>query len=196
MTTSKQTSTQIASGPGMGQLSGQGPSRIENQYQSDIANPNRLVPQASSYLGNVLGGQYLNPQTNPHWNDLVSAIGDPIRAGVSAQFSRAGRGTSASASGLAGTMTEALAKGIAPAAFSHYGQERGFQQQAAGLAGPLDAAGSLPLEQYLERMRSLATLGQKGTQTTTGSPLQTIAGLGLTAAGMFGSGGFNLFGGK
>ena len=40
-------------------------------------------------------------------------------------------------------------------------------------------------------MRGLATLGQKGTTTATASPLQTIAGLGLTAAGMGGSGGLS-----
>jgi hypothetical protein len=195
---SKQKSTMTASGPGFGQLSAEGPGRIEDQYQSDISNPNRLVPQATSYAGDVLSGQYLNPASNPHLGNLTNSIWESVAPQVSSVFSRAGRGTSANNSGLAGALTRGFTSAMAQPLFAQYGQERGFQQQAAGMAAPLDAAGSLPLEQYLERMKGLATLGQTGTQTTSGSPLQTIAGLGLTAAGMFGSGGFGnyLFGGK
>jgi hypothetical protein len=49
----------------------------------------------------------------------------------------------------------------------------------------IDAAAGLPLEQYLERMRSLATLGQQGTQTQSPSTLQIIAGLGSMGLGAF-----------
>lgn len=188
MSTSRQTSSQTAAGPGFGQLSGAGPARVENQYQTDMANPNRLVPQASGYVGNVLGGQYLNPATNPHLGNLTNAIWEGVAPNVTSVFSRAGRGTSASDSGLGGALTRGFTSALAPHLFNQYNTERGLQQQAAGLAGPLDAANSLPLEQYLERMRSLSTLGQTGAQTSTASPLQTIAGLGLTAAGMFGTG--------
>ena len=188
MTTSRQTTSQTASGPGFSQLSGAGPGRVEDQYRSDTANPSRLVPQATGYLGNVLGGQYLNPASNPHLGDLTRSIQESVFPAVTSVFGRGGRGNSANDSGLAGALTRGLTSAWAPHMFNQYNTERGLQHQAAGLAGPMDAAASLPLEQYLERMRGLSTLGQTGEQTMTASPLQTIAGLGLTAAGMFGSG--------
>jgi hypothetical protein len=177
----------MASGPGMSALSAEGPGRIEQQYQSDMSDPNRLVPQASSYLGGVLRGDYLNPSSNPHLGALSSSIWEQVAPNVSSVFSRAGRGTSASDSGLAGALTRGFTSAMAQPLFAQYNQERGLQQQAAGLSAPLDAASSLPLEQYLERMRSLATLGQQGTSTTTASPstLQILAGLGSMGAGMF-----------
>ena len=191
MTTSKQTTNQTAAGPGFGQLSSAGPSRIENQYQSDIANPNRLVPQAQSYLGSALSGQFLNPATNPHLGALTESLRTSVFPAVNAQFSRGGRTGS---DAHAGTLTSAFTSALAPHLFNQYNAERGFQQASAGMAGPMDAASSLPLEQYLERMRNLSMMAQKGTQTATPSPLQTIAGIGLTAAGMFGGGpaGFGL----
>lgn len=188
MTQSKQTSSQMAAGPGMSQLTAQGPQRVEDQYRSDIANPNRLVPQAQGHTSRVLSGEFLNPASNPHLGALTDFIRSAVFPAVSSVFSRAGRGTSASASGLGGALSSGFTSALAPHLFGQYGQERGFQEAAAGRAPALDATSGLPLEQYLERMRSLATLGQKGTQTATPSPLQTIAGLGLTAASMFGSG--------
>jgi hypothetical protein len=172
----------------MGALSDTGPGRIEQQYQADMNSPNRLAPQASSYLSRVLGGQFLDPNTNPHLGALQSSIWESVAPNVTSIFSRAGRGTSASDSGLAGALTRGFTSAMAAPLFAQYGQERGMQQQAAGMAGSVDATASLPLEQYLERMRSLATLGQQGTTTSSPSPLQTIAGIGLTAAGMFGGG--------
>ena len=183
VTTSRQTSNTTASGPGFSQLSGAGPGRIEDQYTSDNANPNRLVPQAQGYLSNALSGQYLNPATNPHLGALSDSIRSSVFPAVNAQFGRGGRTGS---DAHAGTLTGAFTNALAPHLFNQYNTERGFQHSAAGMAGPLDAAGSLPLEQYLERMRSMATLGQKSTQTA--SPRQTIGGIGLTAAGMFGGG--------
>lgn len=177
----------MASGPGMDALSEAGPGRIEQQYQTDMANPNRLVPQAQSYMGGVLRGDYLNPASNPHLGALSNSIWEQVAPNVSSVFSRAGRGTSASDSGLAGALTRGFTSAMAAPLFGQYNAERGMQQQAAGMSAPLDAASSLPLEQYLERMRNLATLGQEGTQTTTASPstLQIIAGLGSMGAGMF-----------
>jgi hypothetical protein len=172
----------------MGALSETGPGRIEQQYQADMNSPNRLAPQASSYLSRVLGGQFLDPSTNPHLGALQSSIWESVAPNVTSIFSRAGRGTSASDSGLAGALTRGFTSAMAAPLFAQYGQERGMQQQAAGMAGSVDATASLPLEQYLERMRSLATLGQQGTTTSSPSPLQTIAGIGLTAAGMMGGG--------
>jgi hypothetical protein len=187
MGSSKQKTSTMASGPGMGQLSEMGPDRIEQQYQTDMANPNRLAPQASSYLGNVISGQYLNPSSNPNLGALSDSIWEQVAPNVSSVFSRAGRGTSASDSGLGGALTRGFTSAMAQPLFNQYNQERGFQQQAAGMAGQADAMASLPLEQYLERMKGLATLGQQGTTTQTPSALQIAMGIGSMGLGAFGA---------
>jgi len=145
---------------------------------------------ARDYITRTLGGHYLD-QNNPQLANLTSSIWEQVAPNVTSVFSRAGRGTSASDSGLGGALTRGFTSAMAAPLFNQYNQERQLQQGAAGMAASADATASLPLEQYLERMRGLATLGQKGTTTATASPLQTIAGLGLTAAGMGGSGGLS-----
>lgn len=196
MGASKQKTSTTAAGPGFNELSAEGPGRVEDQYQADMSNPSRLAPQAQGYLGGVLQGNYLDPSSNPHLSALTDSIWGSVAPQVSSVFSRSGRGTSANDSGLAGALTRGFTSALAQPLFAQYNQERGLQQQAAGMAPSIDAVQSLPLEQYLERMRGLSTLAQKGTTTQSQSPLQTIAGLGLTAAGMFGSQGFGpyLFG--
>ena len=188
MGASKVKTSSMASGPGMEQLSQFGPDRIEQQYQTDLNSPNRLQPTAASYLQRAIGGEFLN-QNNPNLTNLTNSIWEQVAPNVTSTFSRAGRGTSASDSGLGGALTRGFTSALAQPLFNQYNQERQLQQSAASMAPSMDATASLPLEQYLERMRGLATLGQKGTQTTTASPLQTIAGIGLTVAGMGGSGG-------
>lgn len=162
--------------------------QIQQQYETDKNNP--LVPQATDYLSGAIRGDYLDPNTNPHLGALTKAITDPIQASVSAQFGRSGRGTSASASGLGGAMTGAMTSGLAAPLFQQYNVERGLQQGAAQMAPAMQAAGSLPLDQMLERLRALGGLGQESTSTTTASPspLQTISGVGLSALGMMGGG--------
>jgi hypothetical protein len=189
MGSSKQKTSTMASGPGMGQLTADGPGRVEAQYQTDINDPNRASPVARDYITRTLRGDYLDPSTNPHLGDLSRSIWEQVAPNVTSTFSRAGRGTSASDSGLGGALTRGFTSAMAAPLFQQYGQERGLQHSAASMAASADATASLPLEQYLERMRALAGLGQKGTTTSTASPLQTIAGIGLTAAGMFGGGG-------
>ena len=176
-----------ASGPGFGQLSQFGPERVEQQYQSDVNDPNRLAPQAQGYLGNVLQGNFLDPSSNPHLGNLTSSIWESVAPQVSSVFSRAGRGTSANNSGLGGALTRGFTSALAQPLFAQYGQERGLQQQAAQMAPAIDATQGLPLEQYLERMRNMATLAQQGTSKTTqrADPVQTIAGTALTAASLF-----------
>jgi hypothetical protein len=153
-----------------------------------MTNPSRLVPQASQYLSSVISGNYLNPASNPNLGALTGAIREQVFPAVTSVFGRAGRGSSANDSGLGGALTRGFTSALAQPLFNQYNQERGFQTVAAGQAGALDAAANLPLEQYLERMRNLSLLASKGTQTSTPSTMQTLAGLGLTAASMFGGG--------
>lgn len=183
MGSSSQSSSSTTTGPGKAQLAQFGPQRIEDAYQSDMANPNRLAPQAQSYLGGVLQGDYLDPSTNPHLGALSNSIWEQVAPNVSSVFSRAGRGTSANNSGLAGALTRGFTSAMAQPLFAQYNQERGLQQGAAQMAAPIDAAQSLPLEQYLERARGLAAMDTKSKTTSTPSPGQTIAGIGLTALG-------------
>lgn len=171
-------------GPTQAPLTEQGIPRIEAGYQKLQSNP--LIPQAQQYTQNVLGGQYLDPNTNPHLGALTKSITDPIRSSVSAQFGRAGRGTSASTSGLAGAMTQAMTSGLAAPLFQQYNIERGFQDQASRAAPAMAALDVLPEDWWLQQMTNLGRLGQKGSTTTTSTPSagQTIAGIGLTALGM------------
>lgn len=187
MGSQKTKTSSMASGPGMGALTAEGPGRIEAQYQTDMANPNRLQPQAASYVSRTLDPSFLDPRNNPYFEGALQDTLGSVRGNAAAMFSRAGRGTSDSASGLGGYFTDAATRALAPTLAGMFQQNQGLQAGAAGMASSLDATSSLPLEQYLERMRGLATLGQQGTQTTTPSALQTIAGLGLTGAGLFSS---------
>lgn len=176
MGASKQTqhTTTAPWGPTQGPLT-EAIGRVENQYQSDINDPNRLVPQARGYVSDVLGGRYLDPASNPHLAALTSSITDPIQASLSAQFGRAGRGNSGDA---ARYISQGMTAGLAQPLFAQYNQERGLQQGAAGMSGPLDAAASLPLEQYLERLRGIGSMGSEGTAVskTSMSPAQIIIG--------------------
>ena len=156
---------------------------LQQGYQQFQNNP--LIGQAQQYTSDVMSGQFLDPSTNPHLGALTKAITDPIQSGVSAQFSRAGRGTSASASGLGGAMTQAMTSGLAAPLFNQYNAERGMQQHAAQMAPGMAAQDVAPIEWYTGQLAGLGSLGQKGTTTTKSSPSlgQTIGGIGMTALG-------------
>lgn len=163
---------------------------ITSQYQADKANP--LVGQAQDYVSDTLSGNYLSPSTNPHLGDLIKSISDPITANVSSMFSRAGRGTSASSSGLAGALSSGLASGLAAPLFSQYNTERGLQQGAAQMAPAMSAASSIPLDQMIQRLSILGGLGRqgttRGTSTTESQPstMQTVTGALMTGLGLMG----------
>src|SRR5690606_20980915 len=146
---------------------------------------NPLIPQAQQYTSDVLSGAFLDPATNPHLGALTKAISDPIMANTSAMFSRAGRGTSASASGLAGAVSQGMASGLAAPLFNQYNVERGLQQQAATMAPSMAALDVAPIEWYTGQLARLGSLGQQGTTTTKSSPGlgQTLGGLGMMALG-------------
>jgi len=156
---------------------------LKQGYQQFQQNP--LLGQAQQYTSDVLSGSFLDPATNPHLGALTKAITDPIMANTSAMFSRAGRGTSASASGLAGAVSQGMASGLAAPLFNQYNVERGFQDAAARSAPAMAAMDVAPIEWYTNQLARLGSLGQKGTTTTTSSPGlgQTLGGLGMMALG-------------
>ena len=100
---------------------------------------------------------------------------------------------------MGGALATGLSAGLAQPLFGAFNQERTNQQQAATMAPALDAVQSLPLEQYLERSKGLATLDQQGKTTSTPSGLSmalaAIMGLGslggkggpFAAGGVFGA---------
>jgi hypothetical protein len=143
-----------------------------------------LVPQATDYLSGVIGGNHLDPSSNPHLGALTKAVTDPIQASLSAQFGRSGRGNSGDA---ARYISEGMTSGLAAPLFQNYQFGQGQQMQAAQMAPGMQAAGSLPLDQYLERLRSIGGLGQEssGTSTTKTTPSM---GQNLMNAGMMGLG--------
>lgn len=83
-----------------------------------------------------------------------------------------------------------MTSGLAAPLFSQYNNERGMQQGAAQMAPAMQAAGSLPLDQMIQRLTALSNTGRQGTTTTEGTTTstpsigQTISGTALTALGL------------
>lgn len=182
--TQKQTqqSTTNPWGPTQGALTDAVP-QIQQQYEQDKGG--NLVPQASNYLSGVIGGNYLDPNTNPNLGALTKAVTDPIQSSLSAQFSRAGRGNSGDA---AQYISQGMTSGLAAPLFNQYNQERGLQQGAAMAAPAMDAAGSQAMDQYLQRLQGLGAAfpqsSGSGTMTQTPSLGQDIANIGLAGIGL------------
>lgn len=184
-----QSSTTNPWGPAQGALTS-AVGDVQNQFATDKANANNnLTSQASGYLSNVISGNYLDPSTNPNLGALTKAVTDPIQSSLSAQFSRAGRGNSGDA---ARYVSEGMTTGLAAPLFNQYNTERGLQQSAAAMAPGMDAAGSQYLDQYLQRLQGLGSMGgsSSGTSTTTSTPSTAsmvangaMMGLGLMTGG-------------
>ena len=159
---------------------------VQNQFATDKANANNnLTSQASGYLSKVIAGDYLDPNSNPNLGALTKAVTDPIQSSLSAQFSRAGRGNSGDA---AQYISQGMTSGLAVPLFNQYNTERGLQQSAASMAPSMDAAGSQYLDQYLQRLQGLGSMGSQssGTSTSTSTPSwgQTAANLGMMGLGL------------
>ncbi len=104
------------------------------QIQSAALNTSGLN-SGQSYANNVLGGQYLN--SNPYVENLAHQAEQDAGNAVNSTFSRAGRSSSYG-------NQEALAQGVAQAGnqvrFQNYQNERGLQNQAAGMLPSYQAA--------------------------------------------------------
>src|SRR5262245_16131958 len=97
----KQSTFQTASGPGFGELSAQGPNRIEQQYQSDLAGP-RLAPQAQGLAASFLRPEFADPRNNPYFEGALQDTLGSVQSSAQSMFGRAGRGNSNNASGVGG----------------------------------------------------------------------------------------------
>ncbi len=92
---------------------------------------NPLLGQAQNYTGDVLGGQYLDPSSNPFLGGVSDSVMSAIRPDVDSMFAGGGRaGSPAHAEALG----RGVSRGMAPFLFNEYGRERGFQEGAANRA--------------------------------------------------------------
>jgi hypothetical protein len=90
-----------------------------------------LLGGAQDYTGDVLGGQYLDPASNPFLAGVSDSVLSSIRPGVDSMFAGGGRaGSPAHAEALG----RGVSRGMAPYLFGEYGRERGMQEAAAGRA--------------------------------------------------------------
>ena len=120
--------------------------------------PNSLVGQSQSMLGNTISGQYLSPDSNPY---LKASVQDALGLAGSA-FAKQFGGAAGQNLGNSGYQ-EALARGLGAAATNAYsnayGQERQNQLNATQLAPSLDYA-------------NIAQLGNVGAQQEARSQAQ------------------------
>ncbi len=161
---------------------------LQEAWKEMIARPDTLEDNAYNYASDVLGGKYLSG--NPY---LETIIGQS-RAGTNANFSGAGRYNSGAHAGW-------LMDSELGLRYKDYDQERLRMNAMVGLAPTASMLRYQPLRYQYEaeqipwqRLRNYAGAindfsGTGGSQTTpiynnTGSQ---IAGLGLTALGLFGA---------
>ena len=117
------------------------------QMTADRAMAAPVTSQATQQAMDTLSGRYLDPSTNPAWTSGQDAITRAYREGVAptrnALFSQAGAfGADNSAfNQYAGMQDESLGRSLGGLWGDIYGQERGRQIQALGLAPSIAQAG-------------------------------------------------------
>lgn len=156
---------------------------------------NPAVNAAQDYATNVLNGQFLD-QGNPYLQDIIDQTGNDVRNQVGASLGVHGL---TGGSDFARIQARELAKNAANLRYNNYAQERGLQQQAAGLAPGIAAADTIQLQPTLSLLNAYNTplnaasqyasslgglLGGYQTQKQTDSPWNTVADLGSTALGI------------
>lgn len=179
-----------------------GTQQIANSITSrlpDLANkafgPNPLLQGAQGYAQDAIGGKFLN--NNPYVNEMAGNARSAAADDVQSYFGKLGRVGS-------GANMESFARGVNEADLNFrgniYNQERGMQQQAAGMAPQLSAADYDSIGAYLQaagvgaELPYLASqkyaqgvgglLGQytKGTQTAALGPALIQAGGSIASA--------------
>jgi hypothetical protein len=105
-----------------------------------------VTNNANTLAANTLGGQYLDPSTNPAWQSGSQALADAYRTGTAATrnaaFSKAGAfGSDNSAfNQYAGMQDKAFGDSLGNLWGNIYNQERGYQNQALGMSPQLAQA--------------------------------------------------------
>ena len=158
----------VFQGGGFGAVADQSP--WTQQAQQGIADRalgggSGIVDQALGQAGQTIGGDYLDLQNNPFFQGAIEYAQKPaIDAytsavnNVNSGFAGAGRLGSGAYAEKRNDLDDTLARNLAGAATTAgangYGQERGLQQQATGMAPGLESAG----------YGNLGYLGQAGSQ--------------------------------
>lgn len=130
----------------------QGTADIANSITSrlpDLANkafgPSSLLTSAQGYAQDTIGGKYL--QNNPYVDQMAGNARSAAADDVQSYFGKLGRTGS-------GANMESFARGVNEADLNFrggiYNQERGMQQQAAGMAPALNAADYDGIGTYLQ----------------------------------------------
>lgn len=197
--------------------------QAQNLTAQKAQDPNSLVGQSQSMLGNTISGQYLNPSSNPFFKASVQdALGQASSAFAGQYGGQAGNNLGNSG------YQEALARGLGAAATNaysnQYNTERQNQLSASQLAPSMDYANlnqlanvgaqqeSRAYQQYQAPWQNLGNYnsminGQYGSQTEKPyfyNPMANAMGLGLgglalyngaSNAGLFGGGAASIFGG-
>lgn len=180
----------------------QGTADIANSITSrlpDLANkafgPSSLLTSAQGYAQDTIGGKYLN--NNPFVNEMAGNARAAAADDVQSYFGKLGRTGS-------GANMESFARGVNEADLNFrggiYNQERGMQQQAAGMAPALNAAdydgigtylqaagvgAELPYlasQKYAQGVGGLLGSYTKGTQTAALGPSLISAGGSIASA--------------
>lgn len=175
------------------------PSIAQHYTQGDPS-----VNAAEGYVGDVLGGKYLNAG-NPYLPGMINQTDQSVRNQVNAEFSHAGQTGSSRQIGELGTQ---LGNAENALRYNDYNNQMGRMDTAAGLAPNLSAANTVSIAPLLSAAQMGSTLptaaagayagglgsllSPYGTQVTKQSPnigalLAAAAG---QAAGGWASGGF------
>lgn len=104
-----------------------------------------LLGSTSSFIGDTLGGKYLN-QENPYLSGTMDAGMQQVNRQLASQFG--GSGMTGSPAHLQ-YASEAYSNAAAPLYMQNYQQERGLQQAAAGLAPQINQQEMAGLQQAL-----------------------------------------------
>lgn len=160
-----------------------------------------LTDASKGYYADVIGGQYLDPSSNPGLQSVLDRNQRDVTGGVNSQFSLAGRYGSGAHTGV---LTRELADSNGAILADAYNRERGYQDAAAGavnqgsnqsLAALLQAAGvgaELPYTGTNNLSSALSALFSGGVQkqTQSGGIGGILGGVGsiMSGAGAMGKG--------
>lgn len=150
------------------------------------------VGASQDYYGDVIGGKYLDPSSNPGLASVLDRTRRDVSDEVNSQFSMAGRYGSGAHTGI---LTDRLADAEGNILYGNYAQERANQGQAAGavndasnqsLAALLQAAGvgaELPYTGTNNLSSALSALFSGGTQKQSAGLGGVLQGVGSLASG-------------
>lgn len=155
-----------------------------------------------SGLAPTIGGQFLDPNSNPFFASTASGIADMATDRVKDLYAGSGRDP-VGAGSFAGNVGTAVTDALAPMFANQYNAERGNQLNAIGslfqgggaTAGLLSGLDQVPLQELLAKLQGVGGIGSAfGTQTGTGTKESNMSP--VDQFYKFSSGLGNLFGGK